>query len=180
MSKKLNTVLLSLLAAGTLSACSNAKETLGLTRSAPDEFAVVKRAPLEMPPDYGLRPPRPGAARPQEQAVNEQARETVFGSDKGARKAAPASGESALLQQAGADSADPNIRNVIDREAATVVDDSKPVAERLFGIKVGNHKDKTVVDPKEEAARLKAQQDAEAAAAEEVVEEAPAPVKKKK
>lgn len=169
MSKKLNTVLLSLLAAGTLSACSNAKESLGLTRSAPDEFAVVKRAPLEMPPDYGLRPPRPGAPRPQEQAVNDQARETVFGSDQGARKAAPASGESALLQQAGADNANPDIRNVIDREAATVVDDSKPVAERLFGIKVGNHKDKTVVDPKEEAARLKAE--AEAAAAVTPVEE---------
>ena len=45
-----------------LSGCSDAKEQLGLTRSAPDEFAVVKRAPLAMPPDYTLRPPRPGAA----------------------------------------------------------------------------------------------------------------------
>ena len=42
---------LALAAALTLSACAGAKEELGLTRSAPDEFAVVKRAPLEMPPE---------------------------------------------------------------------------------------------------------------------------------
>lgn len=167
MNKKRNLFLVALLTVGMLTACSNAKEQLGLARSAPDEFAVVKRAPLEMPPDYSLRPPRPGAPRPQEQAINEQARETVFGSDTGERKAAPATGEAALLQQAGALETDPNIRRKIDSEAATVVDDSKPVAERLFGIKVGNHKDKTVIDPAEEAARLKAQQAAAPAPEEE-------------
>ncbi len=40
--------------------------TFGLTRDAPDEFTVTTRAPLSMPPDYALRPPQPGATRPQE------------------------------------------------------------------------------------------------------------------
>jgi len=40
-----------------------------------DEFAVVTKAPLIMPPDYNLRPPRPGAARPQEQSERQQAAE---------------------------------------------------------------------------------------------------------
>lgn len=151
-------LLVTLLAAGSLSACSNAKESLGLTRSSPDEFAVVKRAPLELPPDYSLRPPSPGAPRPQEQAMDDQARETVFGSDEGARKAAPASGEAALLQEAGATQTDPNIRRVIDRESNIVDESNKPVAERLFGIKTGDSKDPTIIDPKEESARLKAQQ----------------------
>jgi len=34
---------------------------LGFEKSAPDEFAVVKRAPLTLPPEYGLRPPSLGA-----------------------------------------------------------------------------------------------------------------------
>ncbi|QQG36164.1 MAG: DUF3035 domain-containing protein [Micavibrio aeruginosavorus] len=159
MRKTYNLLFIACLSAASLTACSNAKETLGLARSAPDEFAVVKRAPLEMPPDYSLRPPRPGAPRPQEQAVGEQARETVFGGTSEARKAAPASGESALLQQAGATQTDPNIRTVVDRETALMAPEEKPVAERLLGIKLGKNKsDGSVIDPEEEAARLKAQQ----------------------
>ena len=34
--------------------------------NAPDEFRVVRKAPLTIPPDYNLRPPAPGEARPQE------------------------------------------------------------------------------------------------------------------
>src|SRR5665213_1041626 len=50
-----------------LSACSSdLSRTFGFTRDAPDEFEVTTRAPLSMPPDYTLRPPRPGATRPQE------------------------------------------------------------------------------------------------------------------
>ena len=33
-------------------------------KRSPDEFAVVRRAPLILPPDYGLRPPRPGETGP--------------------------------------------------------------------------------------------------------------------
>lgn len=158
MNNKLSSLVILSLAAVTLGACSSAKDQLGLTRSAPDEFAVVKRAPLELPPDYSLRPPRPGAPRPQEQNINEQARETVFGGSNEARKAAPASGESALLQEAGATHTDPAIREVIDREVTITPEHEKPVTERLLGIKLGNSKtDKQVLNPEEEAARLKAQ-----------------------
>lgn len=156
MNNKYSLLLVALLAAVSVSACSNAKETLGLTRSAPDEFAVVKRAPLEMPPDYGLRPPKPGAPRPQEQAMEEQAREAVFGGDQGARKAAPANGEAALLQEAGAYETDPNIRGVVDKEANVVDNSKKPVVQRLLGLKrPGSEEDEGVLNPKKEAARLK-------------------------
>lgn len=40
-----------------LSACSTlTKEKLGMTKKAPDEFMVVPRAPLSLPPEYDLRP----------------------------------------------------------------------------------------------------------------------------
>ena len=47
-----------------LAACSSIREDLGLGRSPPDEFAVIDRPPLSMPPDFGLRPPRARRAAP--------------------------------------------------------------------------------------------------------------------
>src|ERR1700749_1505982 len=62
-----------------LGGCSgdSLSRTFGLTRDAPDEYTVTTRAPLSMPPDYSLRPPRPGEARPQEQSERQQAEETL-------------------------------------------------------------------------------------------------------
>ncbi len=68
-----------------LGACSQeAKEDLGLAKVAPDEFSVITRAPLSVPPDYTLRPPRPGTSRPMEISTRADARQTVFGvNDRG-------------------------------------------------------------------------------------------------
>src|SRR5207248_7229544 len=60
-----------------ISGCSDLKKAIGLERSTPDEFAVESRAPLTMPPDFNLRPPQPGAARPQEKSPGQQARQTI-------------------------------------------------------------------------------------------------------
>jgi len=49
------------------------ERTFGLTRDAPDEFTVTTRAPLSIPPDYTLRPPAPGAGRPQELSAQQAA-----------------------------------------------------------------------------------------------------------
>jgi Protein of unknown function (DUF3035) len=60
-----------------ISGCSDLKKAVGLERSTPDEFAVESRAPLTMPPDFNLRPPQPGAARPQEKSSDQQARQAI-------------------------------------------------------------------------------------------------------
>ncbi len=62
-----------------LSACQDAKRALGYEKAPPDEFQVVSRAPLSMPPDFSLRPPQPGASRPQEGTTREQARKVITG-----------------------------------------------------------------------------------------------------
>lgn len=49
-----------------LSGCAGFKQTIGLEPTAPDEFAVESRAPLTVPPGFDLRPPEPGAPRPQD------------------------------------------------------------------------------------------------------------------
>lgn len=113
-----------------LSGCGNMRDTLGLGKNPPDEFAVVTRAPLSMPPTYDLRPPLPGAPRPQEQRASDAARQALVGQIPGARptastglkpvtvQSAAGQGERGLLAQAGAGTADDAVRAQIDRETA--------------------------------------------------------------
>ena len=120
--------------------CSGVKETPGLTKQSPDEFKVVSRAPLSMPPDYNLRPPTPGAPRPQEGTPRDQAQQAVLGVapdaippiGEGESDTAQSSGESALLQSAGATGVDPNIRQLVDTETAEDEADSRTLADTLL------------------------------------------------
>ena len=66
------------------------RKSFGLGKNAPDEFQVVRRAPLSLPPDFSLRPPQPGAVRPQEGSTTDQARSAVLGqSDQAAAAPRP-------------------------------------------------------------------------------------------
>jgi hypothetical protein len=60
-----------------LQGCTDLRRSIGLEKTSPDEFAVESRAPLTMPPDFELRPPQPGAARPQEKSSAQQARQVI-------------------------------------------------------------------------------------------------------
>jgi len=139
-----------------LSACDTAKKELGLTRNAPDEFTVLKRAPLEMPPDYYLRPPEPGAPRPQEEAEFERSRDYVFGETQTETAPAPvtSSADSILLDRAGANLAQDDIRRIVDTETATMEPADKSVTDKLF--RRGDDKPAaSVVDSKAEAERIR-------------------------
>jgi len=62
-----------------LSGCGGGKGGVMAGRGAPDEFLVSKRAPLTIPPDFALTPPKPGAPRPQEADSSQQALSAMFG-----------------------------------------------------------------------------------------------------
>ena len=118
-----------------LGGCSQARQALGLTKQSPDEFQVVARAPLSLPPDYNLRPPEPGAPRPQEGTARDQAETALFGSyETGFGSAAPegSQGEVALLQSAGATSVDPNIRKIVDQETNSIIEDDQQFLDSLI------------------------------------------------
>ena len=57
--------------------CTDFKRSVGLEPTLPDEFAVESRAPLTIPPDFELRPPQPGASRPQEKSADQQAKQLI-------------------------------------------------------------------------------------------------------
>jgi hypothetical protein len=85
-------------------------------RSGPDEFAVARNAPLVVPPDFALTPPRQGEATPAGDSRN-QAIQTLFGGP------APRSAtEQQVLSQAGATNVAPGARSVVGDPDTTVVD----------------------------------------------------------
>ncbi|MGQ0526516.1 MAG: DUF3035 domain-containing protein [Alphaproteobacteria bacterium] len=127
-----NKILIACAALLALSACSNAKKQLGLTRESPDEFAVVKRAPLALPPEYTLRPPRPGQPRPQEMSTTEEARTAVLGGPAQQLEGFT-EGEIQFLDQAGAATADPSVRQKVDAETPAYAEKAKPVVQRILG-----------------------------------------------
>lgn len=146
-----------LLAALTLGACSGVKEQLGLTKQSPDEFRVMARAPLSMPPDYSLRPPEPGMARPQEGSPTDQARTAVFGieDNKGQSVAAAGNGtDQAFLQAAQADLADPQIRQVVNAETRQINTENQDFLETLIFWRKAQPPG-VVVDPEKEQQRIR-------------------------
>ncbi|CAL4868339.1 hypothetical protein MMA231_02646 [Asticcacaulis sp. MM231] len=102
---------LMILAGVALSGCSSTKNALGLNKVVPDEFRVVTKAPLVVPPDYALRPPAPGEPRPQELQPDSAARQALLGQRDATNRTA---GETALVARMGADKADPLARYVVD------------------------------------------------------------------
>jgi hypothetical protein len=60
-----------------LPGCTDFRRIVGMDRVGPDEFAVESRAPLTIPPEFDLRPPQPGAPRPQEATAADKARKVI-------------------------------------------------------------------------------------------------------
>ena len=89
----------------------------GYDRTRPDEYAVARSQPLVVPPDFSLRPPQPGVARPQDNNPSAQALDALFGG------AAPRSqSEKSTLDQAGGDSASPGVRSDAGDPDTRIVD----------------------------------------------------------
>jgi len=147
-----------------LGGCTDFKRAIGMERVVPDEFAVVSRAPLAIPPEFTLRPPRPGAPPTQEVSAPDAARNAVFRSGDQQATLPPAAGERSpgegvLLREAGATDADPSIRQRVTDEASGSPGDEKGFVDKLlFWQSSGPPPTNQVIDPAKEAERLKAAQ----------------------
>lgn len=127
----MRTAVVLILAAVTLGACGKS----GLAgRNAPDEFAISRNAPLVVPPDFALTPPKPGEARPIGQDAQGQAAEALFG--PGARVPPKSAVEQNLLDKAGATRPDPGIRSSAGDPQTPTVDKGAFLRE-LMGAPAG-------------------------------------------
>jgi Protein of unknown function (DUF3035) len=113
---------LSLLGLAGLAGCQSASHALGLAKITPDEFRVVSKAPLTLPPDYSLRPPAPGEPRPQELEPQSAARAALVGERQAEVRS---DGEKLLVAKAGGDKADPLIRYVVDDQFGAIAHKDK-------------------------------------------------------
>ncbi len=123
--------------------------------STPDEFRVVRKAPLTVPPEYNLRPPSPGSARPQELSPEAQARVAVFGVDFGQTAS---EGEKLFIKQAGGDAIDRTVRNQVDFDNAQILRKNRSFADTILNW--GGTASEPLVDPAAEAERIKAAEEA--------------------
>ena len=117
------------LAAASLSGCAGMGKALGGGKNPPDEFAIATKAPLVVPPDYALRPPKPGESRPQELSPSERAKQVLLGD---VTSAPPTAGEQLLLQGSGATVADPNIRAILASESGGRSEKDRSFANQLM------------------------------------------------
>jgi len=149
-----------------LSGCNSAAQALGITKVTPDEFRVVTKAPLTIPPDYSLRPPSPGEPRPQELQPESAARTAILGIRASEQRS---EGEKLLAAKAGGDKADPLVRYVVDDEFGDLAHKEPSFADRVMfwrkpaaepasaanSAKATGADTAAPVDPAVEAARLK-------------------------
>lgn len=179
--QKINTLRLSAMAslacALLLSGCGEGavSERLGLQRKAPDEFQVLSRPPLHIPPEFNLRAPTDGsdgegliapAARQAEQAVFGERDGSAVTLQPGSAETAVmpvSSGEVAstteqqFLDRAGAGMVDPGIRQTLREENGELGEvEEKSVLEKLRNPDKGE----PTVDPAKEAERIKANMEA--------------------
>lgn len=155
--KHLTTIALAISAAIALSGCDGARKALTQTKAAPDEFSVYTRAPLVMPPDYGLRPPSEAEAKARKaddpQAI---AKRVMLGGRENLAQPIKATtpGTTALLARAGAHMAEADIRETVNRESSAYAEEDQTFMESLmFDPKPG-----TVVDPNQELKRIQENQ----------------------
>jgi hypothetical protein len=110
--------------------CQSIREAAGVVKEPPDEFAVLTKSPLVVPPDFNLRPPKPGASPTNQTSPTESAQAALFAEDPATAAAAMPGNYSAeervVLANTGGANADHSIRKQIasDAKAMEATDDS--------------------------------------------------------
>lgn len=131
--------------------------------STPDEFAVVRRAALTLPPDFSLRPPDPDGAREQNLEARNDARQAVFGDDareralaaeQQAKQSGASLSELSLLRESGALETDPNIRKMVENETASLSDVDQDLVDDLLFWRRENAPQGDILDANAETKRI--------------------------
>jgi hypothetical protein len=144
--------------AATSSACANRRQQQ-LAAQVPDDFRVVQRAPLAIPPEYALRPPQPGEPRPQELDPESAARAALVPPRPDPAQSA---GERALVAKVTkGETPDPLIKALIDDEQGDLAHKTRGFADLVMFWKPGDPNttivrtgEETPINPAEEAARI--------------------------
>ncbi len=138
--------------------CASAGKRLGLTKTSPNEFNILTKAPLVVPPEYNLRPPQIGASSSENNYSQSAARQALIGDVDAAE---PSQGEIILMTKAGVGRANQEIRLEVDGQNS-VERKTSGFADQILFWNNGKARasEGTPLDPEVEARRLKAIQSA--------------------
>jgi len=127
MNKMVSTLMIgSVLALSAACSSTNDRRRAGT----PDEFRVVKKAPLTVPPEYSLRPPEISTVRPQE--VSPQRTDQIISFGNGIGDDA-SDVEKMLVARAGAIAVSPVIRDIIDYDESGLLRKRRSVSDVVTG-----------------------------------------------
>ena len=144
--------------ASLLLGCDSARKAFG-DKMGPDEFLVYARPPLNQPPDFRLRPPKPGNKSKTISSVN-QAKKAIINQkevnkDSVSGRNSQSPGTEAFLKSAGARSANPNIRKIINEETTIYSDEDERFIDRLIFWVDDKPFEGSVIDPQQEQKRIR-------------------------
>jgi flagellar basal body L-ring protein FlgH len=148
-----------------MAGCSSVRDAAGISKAPPDEFAVVNKAPLIIPPDFNLKPPKPGAAPLNQVSPTITAEAALYSNEDPSAVANTITGnfsesEKMLLAQAGAVNSDNSIRQQIAADNRNMQSaDENFTDQLLFGSGSTNNSD-APLNADAEKARIDASKDA--------------------
>lgn len=147
---------------GGLSGCAETRIALGYDKTAPDEFRVIKRAPLKMLETFDLPPPAPGMQRPQEQPPAAQVYQILTGrslpSQNDIADGFPLPGLHAFLRATNIHYVPSDVRAIVDREAVTTLLEQHSITDRIVFWREVIYEGGPVVDAEKERRRLQENQ----------------------
>ena len=136
--KRLLTLSVMTLSATLLSACTDSSNVrkgtvLGFGQQIPDEFTVVTRKPLNVPPGFSLRPPKGGGTvEPTQKSTD--VTQIIWDKDKKITsvKGDISPSERNLLTQAGAANSGDGVRSQLERENTALAMANRTLADKII------------------------------------------------
>ncbi len=111
------------------------RQQLGIAQGAPDEFLIIARAPIEVPPSFDLPRPQPGAPSRVDVDPLSDAHSALFLRPDPIRLGAASGGEQVLLSGANAEGDNSVVRDILAEEEGPR-DNEKYGLSSLFGYRI--------------------------------------------
>ena len=116
----------------TVSACgSGLSDAFAYKKNPPDEFAILKKQPLIIPPDYSLKPPNEAGSKIARSSTRVEAEQILTGREVDINEIA-SDGEREILDRVGSNPSQNNVRAKIQNDGNNVISKDKTVTEKLI------------------------------------------------
>jgi hypothetical protein len=125
-----------------LTSCSGVKNTLGINKVSPNEYTVLRQAPLSMPPSDYMLPPAEQSQTPQNDLRSETGEEILYGksTEKTSKDSSLSQSDRKFLANTNHVNKKENIKEVITQENAQKDQTKK---KSIFSFFNSDHEDTT-------------------------------------